>query len=346
MQLAMIGKARGWTPAVRLGDGRYLDVAAATLAGLLDGAPPSSVIEILDARFGRRTALRRLVDAVEDQRAPAIDRLNSVGGLLDAADVSLGPPIRPALILCTGGAYREHMKEMGVEPPSMPSAFLKSPRALAGPGDTIVLPPSAPDMVDFECEFACVFDRPCHDVSPDEALSHVGGYTMINDVSARDAAPAWLESLRGENPRESCALWDRNVLHKQYPTFCPLGPVVTTRDAIGDPHDVHIRTLLNGTTMQSAHTADLHFALADLISCFSRWFRFAPGDVLTTGSPSGVGYARNPQRFLRPGDVVIVEGDGIGSLVNPVVAAPDAGGTARMATPTRPHAADARSENR
>jgi len=346
MRLAMIGNARGWTPAVRLGDGRYLDVAAATLAGLLAGTPPSSVIEILDARFDRRTALRRLVDAVEDQRVPVIDRLNGIDGLLDANSVSLGPPVRPALILCTGGAYRDHMKEMGVAPPSAPAAFLKSPHALAGPSDTIVLPAWAPDMVDFECEFACVFDRPCHNVGSDEALSHVGGYTMINDVSARDAVPAWLESLQGGNPRESCALWDRNVLHKQYPTFCPIGPVVTTSDAIADPHDVRIRTLLNGKTMQSAHTADLHFALADLVSYFSRWFRFAPGDVLTTGSPAGVGYARNPQRFLRPGDVVTVEGDGIGSLVNPVVAAPDAVGTVRPVTPPWPHVAGARSENR
>ncbi len=333
MQLAMIANARGWTPAVQLGDGRYLDVAAATVAGLLDGTPPSSVAEILDVGFDRLTALRRLVGAIEDHRLPVIDRLSGIGGLLDASSVSLGPPIRPTLILCTGGAYRDHMKEMGVAPPSAPAAFLKSPHALAGPGDAIALPVQAPDMVDFECEFACVFDRPCHNVAPDEALSHVGGYTMINDVSARDAVRAWLESLQRGTPRESCALWDRNVLHKQYPTFCPLGPVVTTSDAIADPHDVRIRTLVNGETMQSAHTADLYFALADLISHFSRWFRFAPGDVLTTGSPAGVGYARNPQRFLRPGDVVTVDGDGIGSLVNPVVAAPNAAGTVHPEIP-------------
>jgi 2-keto-4-pentenoate hydratase/2-oxohepta-3-ene-1,7-dioic acid hydratase in catechol pathway len=320
MKLAMIRGAQGDHPAVALRDGRYLDLGAAARAGILKDCAPSSVTDILDVRRSDGAHVSRLADAVECGAAGVVDPLVQAGAILEADQVSLSAPLRPRLILCTGGAFLDHMKEMGVPPPEYPGAFMKAPHTVSGPRDAILLPINAPAMVDFECEFCCVFDRPCHNVEPEEALGYVAGYTMINDVSSRDTAAEHLGSLTQGMPKRTQDLWDRVILGKQFPGFCPIGPVVVTRDEIPDPHDVHIKTLLNGKVMQSAHTADLVFKLGYTISHFSRWHTFEPGDVLSTGSPAGVGYAHDPKVFLKVGDVVEVEGSGVGSLINRVAA--------------------------
>lgn len=145
---------------------------------------------------------------------------------------------------------------------------------------------------------------------------------MVNDVSARDDVAGYFAAVAAREPKRAGEFWDKVVYGKQFPSFLPVGPVVTTADEIPDPHDVTIRTLLNGEIMQSAHTSDLVFQIAETIAYFSRWYRFGPGDLMTTGSPAGVGVARNPQVFLKAGDVVEVQGSGIGSLINEIVATP------------------------
>ncbi len=320
MKLAMAKINGTAVPMVLLADGLYLDLAQAAVSGLLEGPPPASVTQILDASTGMLEPVRRVADAAEGGGAVR-ETLEKVGALRREDQIKLLAPLTPCLILCTGGSYQDHIREMGVEKPEAPGAFIKSLHTVTGPRDPILLPKLAPDMVDFECEFCCVFSRPCFDVSAEEALDYVGGYTMINDVSARDAVPDWFASLTQADPKRSCDLWDANVRGKQFPSFCPMGPVVTTADEIPDPLNVRVETKLNGKVMQSAHTSDLFFGIAEVIAHFSRWYAFAPGDVMSTGSPSGVGYASDPKVLLMPGDVVEVTGEGIGSLINQVVLA-------------------------
>lgn len=314
MKLAMIEDARGARPAALLTNGRFLDIGA-VIAARGGGRPvPASVTEILVELTGD-SWLRDIVAEVERNDAALPD------ALLDASAVRLLAPLQSRFVLCTGGGYQDHIREMGAEPPSAPGSFIKSVHTMTGPRDPIILPPAAPDMVDYECELACVFAKPCYNVSAAEALDHVGGYTMVNDVSARDAVTGYFEAVGAAAAVRAREQWDQVVYGKQYPSFLPIGPVVTTADEIPDPHDVTVRTLLNGKEMQHGHTSDLVFRIADTIALFSRWYTFQPGDVMTTGSPAGVGVARNPQVFLRAGDVVEIQGSGIGSLINTVVAA-------------------------
>jgi 2-keto-4-pentenoate hydratase/2-oxohepta-3-ene-1,7-dioic acid hydratase in catechol pathway len=155
-------------------------------------------------------------------------------------------------------------------------------------------------------------------VSEADAMDYVAGYTIANDVSARD----WVGPVfAAEKPFDAISAWDRNLLGKQLPTFCPCGPVITTKDEIVDPHDLQMTTRLNGEVMQSSKTDDLIFNLPQIISYFSKYYRFSPGDIVTTGSPPGVGAGRKPPVFMKPGDVVEVEIEGIGTLSNPIAAA-------------------------
>jgi 2-keto-4-pentenoate hydratase/2-oxohepta-3-ene-1,7-dioic acid hydratase in catechol pathway len=320
MKLAMLNVAMESHPAIMLSSGGYIDIKVASHAGLFNGAVPSSIRDILHAGHDRLDSVRRLLDSAENNTGSTVERLSERAGVISAEEAVLLEPLRPTFILCTGGSFLAHVREMGVAPPEAPGGFIKAPHTITGPRGRILLPPTAPSMIDFECEFACVFDRHCHNVSPEEALDYIGGYTMINDVSARDGAGDWFESLTKNNPKRSCELWDRVVLGKQYPTFCPIGPVVVTKDELTDPHDVHVKTTLNGKVMQLAHTGELAFPIAKIISHFSRWHVFEAGDVMSTGSPAGVGYAHDPKVFLRPGDLVEVEGSRIGALRNTVAA--------------------------
>jgi acylpyruvate hydrolase len=320
MKLTMIEGKSSAVPAALLSDGTLMDLAAASSAGLLSGRSVRSVTEILDLENGMLATVRGLVERAEAGTGSLRDQLLSLDALHEERSAIYAPLLRPRMILSCGMAYREHMAEMGVAPPTAPTAFLKSVNAINPHRRPLVLPARDPDMADFECEFSCVIGRAFHDISPAEALAYVAGFTMVNDVGSRTQVPAWLKSMSGGSPLECVKLYALTMLDKQYPSFCPLGPVVVTSDEFGDPNDVTVETRLNGELMQSAHSSDLIFPLAYSLSYFSRWYRFEPGDVLTTGSPSGVGFARNPQRFLRPDDVIEVSGSRVGKLLNPVVA--------------------------
>lgn len=318
MKLATLRISGAERPAVCLTNGDFVDLTVAAEHQILSGAPIGSVVDLLDDRAPQVANVRRLVDQIETGSDSINDRLRAANAVVPAGNAQLALPVMPKIVLSTGAAYGAHQAEMKVKGPSEPRGFLKSLQSVTGPRDPILLPTHEPDMVDFECEFSCVFGRTCYNVGAGEALDHIAGYTMINDVSSRYAAGDYIASLKGGDPNRSCELSDKNIFGKQFPTFCPIGPVITTKDEIPDPHNVSIGTRLNGELMQSANTNDLIFKLSEVIAFFSRWFRFQPGDVLTTGSPSGVGFARNPQVFMKPGDVVEVFGEGIGSLMNPV----------------------------
>lgn len=215
-------------------------------------------------------------------------------------------PIQPTAILCIGLNYRRHAEETRSPLPPHPILFMKLPNAVQNPGDPIVLPRRLrSDRVDYECELAVVIGKPAKNVSREQALDHVLGYTAANDVSARD----WQKSGGGGQ-------WCRG---KTFDTFCPLGPVLVTRDELPNPGGLSIKTLLNGEIMQDWHTGDMIFDVPALIEFLSGSTTLMPGAVILTGTPHGVGMARDPQVWLQPGDTVTVAIEGIGALSNPVI---------------------------
>ena len=233
--------------------------------------------------------------------------------------VKLLPPIaNPGLLLSVGMNYHEHLKEMKTPVPEKPAAFTKSIASIIASGEPILLPAAHPDMVDWEGEFTVVIGKGGHRIPAAKALDHVAGYTLANDVSARDWVGAIFQSQGIMGPIHA---WEHNLLGKMMPTFCPMGPCLATKDEVPDPNNVKIVTRLNGQVMQDANTDDLVFSVAKLIEYYSQFYRFMPGDCITTGSPSGVGFGRNPKVFMKAGDTIEVEVSGIGVLSNPVKAA-------------------------
>jgi len=216
-------------------------------------------------------------------------------------------PIQPVDIFCIGLNYRKHAEESKQAIPEFPVVFMKNTGAVQHPGEPIVLPRKLrSDAVDYECELAVVIGKPCRNATRDNALDFVLGYTCANDVSARDWQMKW-----------GGGQWCRG---KTFATFCPLGPCLVTTDEIADPNRLAIRTRLNGQTMQEANTDDMIFDVSSLIEFLSGSTWLLPGTVILTGTPQGVGAARQPPVFLKPGDTVTVEIEGIGQLTNPVIA--------------------------
>jgi len=248
-----------------------------------------------------------------------LDRARSVeGSKIPLMGARLLAPIQnPALVLSVGMNYHDHLKEMKTPAPEKPAAFTKSVASIIGPEAPILIPPDNPAMVDWEGEFSVVIGKPCHRVKAARALDYVAGYTIVNDVSARDWVAPVFSSTGIMGPIHA---WEQNLLGKMFPTFCPMGPVLATKEDVPDPGNVQIKTRLNGKLMQSANTDDLVFSVPELIEYYSQFYLFKPGDVITTGSPSGVGYGRNPRIFMKAGDVVEVEVEGVGILRNPIQA--------------------------
>jgi 2-keto-4-pentenoate hydratase/2-oxohepta-3-ene-1,7-dioic acid hydratase in catechol pathway len=217
----------------------------------------------------------------------------------------LAPVPRPGKILCSGINYRGHLHEHpGARLPTEPFFFAKMPSGVIGPGAPIVLPARS-RQVDYEVEFAVVIGRPMKDTPEGEVMRCIAGYTILHDVSARDVQ-----------------FKDNQItLGKNFDTFCPLGPCLVTRDEIPDPADLGLRSFVNGEIRQNGSNADWVFPLAKLLGFLSHVMTLEPGDVVSTGTPAGVGLFREPPAYLAPGDVVRLEIDGIGALENPVVAA-------------------------
>lgn len=222
------------------------------------------------------------------------------------ATFTLLAPMVPAAILCIGLNYRQHAEEMNAKIPKFPILFFKNPSSLLDPGSPIRIPRKhISTQVDYEGELAIVIGKSCLNTTRENALEHVMGYTVANDVSARD----WQKEWGGSQ-------WCRG---KSFDSFAPMGPWMVTRDEIPDPNTLRITTRVNGETLQDSYTGDMIFDVPALIEFLSGDTTLPVGTVILTGTPSGVGVGRTPQRWLRPGDRVEVEIDGIGVLSNPVV---------------------------
>lgn len=224
--------------------------------------------------------------------------------ILAPDEAVLAAPIpRPPKIICIGLNYRDHAAESGMALPEVPTVFAKFATAVIGHRQPIVLPKNS-TQPDYEAEFAVVIGRGGRHIPEARWREHVFGYTIVNDVSARDFQMATSQWMIG----------------KTFDTFAPMGPAIVTADEIEDPHSLKISLTLSGETMQDSNTSNLIFNVPRLIAYLSSVFTLEPGDIISTGTPAGVGFARKPQRFLRPGDEVAIRVEGIGELVNPVVA--------------------------
>lgn len=223
-----------------------------------------------------------------------------LGEEIPVSEVRLMAPLqRPPRIFGIGLNYRDHAAESKMAVQSVPTVFLKLASSITGPDSDVLLPPDA-TQPDYEAELAVIIGKPGHRISKDNWRDHVFGYTIVNDVSARGVQLATSQ-------------W---TLGKSFPTFTPMGPWIVTADEIKDPHSLNISLTLNGEVMQSANTRDLIFPIPELIAHISSIVPLESGDVISTGTPSGVGLGRNPQRWLRPNETMIIEIEGIGTLRN------------------------------
>lgn len=247
----------------------------------------------------------RCYDLATNFLEPAMEAVNS--GELPAVsldDVRLEAPVpRPSKIICIGLNYLDHVTESGAEIPNAPLIFSKFDTCVAASEDAIVLPTGS-EQVDFEAELAVVIGRRTKNIRVEDAMQYVFGYTNFNDVSARD-----MQFADGQ--------WQRG---KSCDTFAPFGPFVATKDEIRDPHTLRIQFRLNGETMQDSSTKQLIFRIPELVEYISRSITLEPGDIIATGTPPGVGFARKPPVFLKDGDVCEVEIEGLGVLINSVSA--------------------------
>jgi acylpyruvate hydrolase len=266
----------------RLGDRRF--------AGLVDGDVVRPLHGI--AELGPETPADLLADPpLTGERVPLVD-------------VTLRPVVpRPGKVVCMGLNYREHVDEGDYDVPDYPVLFAKFSDALIGAGDPIVVPPES-SAVDYEAELALVIGRPARRVSGDDALAAIGGYTIANDVTMRDFQYRTHQWLPGKT-------WSQST---------PLGPFLVTPDEVGDAQALDISLDLNGERMQSSNTRHMIFDIAAIVSTVSVFAPLAPGDVILTGTPSGVGYRRDPKVLLGAGDRIVIEIERVGRLENPVVA--------------------------
>ena len=226
------------------------------------------------------------------------------GPKVPLADVKLHAPLpNPPRIFAIGLNYRDHAIESGMAIPTTPVVFFKLTTSIIGPGEAIVLPNNSTEP-DYEAEFAFVIGKGGYRIPASAWREHVYGYTVVNDVSARDV-------------QFSSTQWS---MSKSFPTFCPLGPAIVTADEIADPHQLAISLEIDGVQLQNSSTRELVFKVPDLIEYLSSITPLLPGDIISTGTPPGVGLGRNPKRWLRPGETVTVTVEGLGSLTNPVVA--------------------------
>lgn len=220
------------------------------------------------------------------------------------SDVRLHAPLsNPPRIFAIGLNYRDHARESGLELPKQPVVFFKLQTAIAGPGEAIRIPVNTAQP-DYEAEFAFVIGKGGFRIPGSAWREHVYGYTIVNDVSARDVQFATSQ-------------W---TMAKSFPTFCPMGPAIVTADEIADPHALSIGLSIDGVVHQSSNTRELIFKIPELIEHLSSITPLLPGDIVSTGTPAGVGLGRTPKRWLKPGETVTITVEGLGSLTNPVKA--------------------------
>ena len=264
----------------------------------------SRIIDLSAGDSSIPSDMRSFLEAGDSARSAAEAVVKSGYPSFSTDSVQIRAPIsNPEKLICIGLNYADHAAESGMDIPSEPIVFSKYASAIIGPGDTITLPPTSSEP-DYEAELVIVVGKTGFNISEADALDHVAGYTVGHDVSARDYQ---LQKPGGQ--------W---MLGKTFDTFAPIGPDLVTTDEVPDPHNLPIRCILNGKTVQDSNTAQLIFKVPQLIAYLSHVFTLSPGDLIFTGTPPGVGMARDPQLWLKAGDNVVIEIDGIGRLENTV----------------------------
>lgn len=282
MKLIRFGKAGNEKPGVQLSDGRRIDV--------------SDFGQDYDERFFEQDGIERLTNWLKknEENCPLIP-----------LDVRLGPPVcRPSKIICIGLNYAAHAAESGMKIPDEPVIFFKATSSIVGPNDNVIIPKSS-EKTDWEVELAFVIGKKASYVTQENAMDHVAGYVLHNDYSER----AFQLERDGQ--------W---VKGKSCDTFAPLGPFMATKDEIPDPHNLRLWLRLNGEMKQDSNTSDFVFNIPEVVSYLSQFMSLLPGDIVSTGTPFGVGMGLNPPRYLEPGDVVELGIDGLGTSRQQVVA--------------------------
>jgi acylpyruvate hydrolase len=284
----------------KLGLGQRPRLRSAIDTVLAGGASPRDMMDLLERGEAWRRALGETLEAATASREPSA---LPQPGFTRLENVRLRAPLRrPGKLVCVGLNYESHRVEQGLKSPPRPVFFLKSGNTICGPGDPIVLPPNSSE-VDYEAEFVVVIGKRGKGIPEEQAFEHVAGYTILNDVSARDMQYGDRQWFRGK----SCD------------TFAPIGPCIVTADEIPEPERLRISLSLNGRTMQDSNTQDLIFKIPFLVSYLSQSMTWEAGDLLSTGTPGGVGHYRKPPVYLRPGDTASVTVERIGTLTNPVL---------------------------
>ncbi len=283
MKLIRYGEPGREKPGLILDDGTFADAS-----GLVDDYDESF--------FGSEGISRLRAELMKQPDLPQVDK-----------NVRLGPPIaRPSKIICIGLNYEAHARESGLEPPTQPVIFFKATSAMCGPNDDLVLPRGS-EKTDWEVELAIIMGKRASYVSREEAMDYIAGYALHNDYSER----AYQLEQGGQ--------W---VKGKSCDTFAPIGPFLATADEIPDPNHLDLWLKVNGEMLQSSNTSDFIFDVAEVVSYLSRYMSLLPGDVISTGTPAGVGLGFDPPRYLKAGDFVELGIEGLGSSAQKVVALP------------------------
>jgi acylpyruvate hydrolase len=284
--------------------GQRGDLRAEAMA---DALVPIDMIDILESGEQALAAIREAAMYVREGTSSGEQPggLKRDGLMLTFSEVTLKAPVpRPGKLILLGLNYRDHAEETGQKIPEVPTLFAKYHNSVVGPGAAILIP-RATEQIDYEAEFAFVIGRRGHDIPREHALDYVAGYTIINDVSARDYQFATSQWMVG----------------KTFDTHCPMGPALVLKDEIPDPHNLDISLSIAGEVLQKSNTNQLIFKIPETVEYLSQVMTLEPGDVISTGTPAGVGFTRKPPRWLRPGETVRVEITGLGVLENPVAKA-------------------------
>jgi len=290
-------------------DNEVVDVDLAARALTLIG--PDQMLDLIEHYEHRKLILQAILDKVAGRRFSEVKTFSAIGAVQNLSEVQLAAPIpRPRKnIMCLGLNYAEHAKESAeargrtAALPDYPVIFTKAPTTANGPYSDIVIDPNVSEQVDWEAELAVIIGKTGKNIREEEALDYVFGYTVLNDVTARDLQAQHKQFFKG----------------KSIDGYCPMGPWIITADEVPDPQQLPIRLRVNGVTKQEANTNMMIFSIRQTLAVLSRGMTREAGDIIATGTPSGVGFARNPPEFLKAGDVMETEIEGIGILSNTMV---------------------------
>ncbi len=288
------------------------EVVDIDLAGRALGfTPPDNMLTIIEDYERTRPVLQAILDKAAGRRFSQVRTFTDTGAVQALSEVQLAAPIpRPRKnIMCMALNYSEHARETAEirgrspEAPTIPVLFTKAPTAVNSPFGNIEIDPAVSTEIDWEVELGVIIGKGGKNIRAEDALSHVFGYTVINDVTARDLQARHKQYFKGKSLDGSC----------------PMGPWIVTADEIANPHNLAIRLRVNGETKQDANTSQMIFSINTIIATLSLGMTLEPGDIIATGTPSGVGFSRNPPEFLKPGDVMESEIEGIGTIRNNIV---------------------------